>query len=270
MLGLGSSISTAALREFSPSDFGSLDIWYDFSLLAGADDDDIASFANGGGAGSDYNLAQSTASKRPHISTDEMQLNSARFNNAAAMQFALDNTYLSTDKTFTIFMVVRVDDVGTTIQENLLAGETTGASQISSFNNRNITLRFNGAVNSGSLNGAVVQLIDSTGQDEYTGSSSESTTQYEFTTGDELFVSVRRADNEIRTFNKNGDLIGLSTSKTNNHEDTNMGLRYMGGFSNAANCHDGTIGEVGIYNKDLTDVQAQELCAHLKSKWSIS
>tara|TARA_R110002012_G_scaffold165153_2_gene327457 strand:- start:373 stop:1182 length:810 start_codon:yes stop_codon:yes gene_type:complete len=269
MLGLGGSILTADYKVFSPADFGSLDVWYDFSTLTGSDDDDIVSFANAGIAGSDYNLAQSTASKRPHISTDEMQLNSARFNNAAAMQFALDNTYLSTDKTFTIFMVLRVDDVGTTIQENILAGETTGASQISSYNTRNITTRFNGAVNSGSLNGAVIQLIDSTGQDEYTGSSSESTTQYEFTTGDELFVIVRRSDNEIRTFNKNGDLVGLSTSKTNNHEDTNMSLRYMGGFSNAANCHNGTIGEIGIYNKELKDVQAQELCAHLKSKWSI-
>ena len=276
-VGIGNIIvehRTGDSAGFSPRDFGDLDIWYDFSkivdLFGLEDDDNLSKFPNGGRKAGLFDLSQSTSSKMPHVSTDEMQLPSARFNNSASMQFELPSTYITTQKTFTIFAVVRVDDTSTSVTECLLAGETTGASQISSYNNRNITLRFNGAVASGSLNGALIQLIDSTGQDEYTGSSSESTVQYSYSTGDELFVIVKRADDEVRTFNKNGDLVGLSTAKSNNHSDTNMAVRYIGAFSNGNNAHDGTIGEIGIYDKDLTDTQAKELCAHLKSKWSIS
>ena len=62
-LGIGLSLTRQRIlgSAFSPSDISNLDLWYDFSTLTGSDGDAITSFANGGNAGSDYNLGQSDA-----------------------------------------------------------------------------------------------------------------------------------------------------------------------------------------------------------------
>ena len=73
MLGLGNSITGGAALDtaFAPADFGNLDIHYDFSLLSGSNGDAISSFANGGAAGGDYDLRQTTASNQPTIDTSK-------------------------------------------------------------------------------------------------------------------------------------------------------------------------------------------------------
>jgi len=264
--GLGLSLTRQRILGggFLPSDISNLDLWYDFSTISGSNGDAQASFANAGLGGSDYNLAQSTAGLRPTLDTSELELNSLDFDGD---KFQLDNAYLTTGKTFSIFVVYEVD--ATADVDVFLAGTTTGSNQFGVYNHKNILTRFN-AGTSGSLNNTEYILTDGTTQDPgYTGSAT-STTAYTFTANPEILVLTRGSDNEIRIYNKEGDKVGLSTSTTNNHADTNFQIEFIGALSNTSSPTNGVIGEMGVYNKQLTSSEVSDLITHLADKWSIS
>ena len=265
MLGLGTTLSGgAALDEFTAASISSLDLWYDFSTLTGSNGDAVSSFANAGDAGSDYNLSQETGSVQPNLDTSELALNSLDFDND---KFQLANAYLTTDKTFSIFIVYEVDATGDV--DTFIAGSATGANQFGVYNHKNVTTRFNAGV-SGSLNNTEYVLTDGTGADPgYTGDAT-TITAYTLTANPEILVLTRGSDNEIRIYNKAGALIGLSTSTTNNHANTNFQIEYIGAQSNTGSPNNGVIGEIGVYNKTLSADEASTLAAHLAAKWSIS
>ena len=85
-----------------------------------------------------------------------------------------------------------------------------------------------------------------------------------------MFIITRGSDNEIKIYNKAGALIGLSTSTTNNHADTNFQIDHIGGQSGGSSSNNGVIGEMGVYNKTLSASEVSDLVTHLADKWSIS
>ena len=265
MLGLGNTLSGgAALSEFTAASISDLDLWYDFSTVTGSNGDAQSSFANAGAGGSDYNLSQSTGSLQPNLDTSELALNSLDFD---ADRFDLANAYLTTDQTFSIFLVYEVDATGDV--DTFIAGSSAGANQFGVYNHKNVTTRFNAGV-TGSLNNVEYIRTDQTTQDAGYGGSATTTTSYTLTANPEILILTRAADEEIRIYNKAGALIGLSTSTTNNHTNTNFQIEYIGAQSNTASPNNGVIGELGVYNKTLSADEVSTLAAHLAAKWSIS
>ena len=275
MLGLGSTLTGgAALADFTAASISDLDLWYDFSLLSGSDGDDVTGFANAGDAGSNYNLVddEGQTGNRPNINDSEMSLRSLHFEESGD-RMNLDNTYITTDKTFSFFVVYHGDTVDA---DTFFAGESTGVNTIGFTNQKNIKTRFNGAA-SGTLNAAQNCRPDGT---EVSGGSAidggDGDANYTFTTDPEILIITRSADGGstgdgglIRYFNKNGDLVCTSTNPVA-QADTNFQVKEFGALSSGGSDFEGVIGEIGIYNKTLTDAEAVQLAAHLKSKWSVS
>tara|TARA_R100001224_G_scaffold78816_1_gene49031 strand:- start:491 stop:1291 length:801 start_codon:yes stop_codon:yes gene_type:complete len=266
MLGLGTTLSGGAAlpAAFTAASISGLDLWYDFSTLTGSNGDAVSSFANAGDGGSNYDLSQGTGSVQPNLDTSELSLNSLDFDND---KFQLANAYLTTDQTFSIFIVYEVDATGDV--DTFIAGSTTGANQFGVYNHKNVTTRFNADV-TGSLNNVEYIRTDQTTQDAGYGGDATTITAYTLTANPEILVLTRAADEEIKIFNKAGDLIGLSTSTTNNHANTNFQIEYIGAQSNTASPNNGVIGEIGVYNKTLSADEVSSLITHLADKWSIS
>tara|TARA_R100000664_G_C2711221_1_gene107966 strand:- start:59 stop:859 length:801 start_codon:yes stop_codon:yes gene_type:complete len=266
MLGLGNTLSGGAALStaFTAASISDLDLWYDFSTLTGSNGDAVSSFANAGAGGSNYDLSQGTGGVQPNLDTSELALNSLDFDND---KFQLANAYLTTDQTFSIFIVYEVDATGDV--DTFIAGSTTGANQFGVYNHKNVTTRFNAGV-TGSLNNVEYIRTDQTTQDAGYGGSATTTTSYTLTANPEILILTRAADEEIRIYNKAGALIGLSTSTTNNHTNTNFQIEYIGAQSNTASPNNGVIGELGVYNKTLSADEVSTLAAHLAAKWSIS
>ena len=266
MLGLGNTLSGGAALStaFTAASISDLDLGYDFSTLTGSNGDAVSSFANAGAGGSNYDLSQGTGGVQPNLDTSELALNSLDFDND---KFQLANAYLTTDQTFSIFIVYEVDATGDV--DTFIAGSTTGANQFGVYNHKNVTTRFNAGV-TGSLNNVEYIRTDQTTQDAGYGGSATTTTSYTLTANPEILILTRAADEEIRIYNKAGALIGLSTSTTNNHANTNFQIEYIGAQSNTASPNNGVIGELGVYNKTLSADEVSTLAAHLAAKWSIS
>ena len=265
MLGLGNNISSGVvLSGFTAASISNLDLWYDFSTVTGSNGDAQASFANAGLGGSDYDLAQSTAGLRPTLDTSELSLNSLDFD---ADKFQLANASLTPDKTFSIFIVYEVDATGDV--DHFFGGSSTDRNIFGVYNNLNVTTRFNAEATSSLNNVEYIKVSLSTQDAQYTGSAT-STTSYTLTANPEILVLTRAADNEIRIYNKAGALIGLSTSYTNGHADTNFQIEYIGSESDTGAPTNGVIGEIGVYNKTLSAGEVSSLVTHLASKWSIT
>tara|TARA_R110002020_G_scaffold224_8_gene1101 strand:- start:445 stop:1242 length:798 start_codon:yes stop_codon:yes gene_type:complete len=265
MLGLGNTLTGGSPpQKFTAASISSLDLWYDFSTLTGSNGDAVSSFANAGDGGSDYDLSQGTGAQQPNLDTSELSLNSLDFDDD---KFQLANAYLTTDQTFSIFIVYEVDATGDV--DTFIAGSTTGANQFGVYNQKNITTRFN-ADAGGSLNNVEYIRTDQTTQDAGYGGDATTTTAYTLTANPEILVLTRAADEEIKIFNKAGALIGLSSSTTNNHANTNFQIEYIGAQSNTSSPNNGVIGEMGVYNKTLSTDEVSSLISHLASKWSIS
>ena len=265
MLGLGNTLMGGAPPpEFTAASISDLDLWYDFSTVTGSNGDAQTSFANAGAGGSDYDLSQGTGSLQPNLDTSELALNSLDFD---ADRFDLANAYLTTGQTFSIFIVYEVDATGDV--DTFMAGSTTGANQFGVYNHKNVTTRFNADV-TGSLNSVEYIRTDQTTQDAGYGGSATTTTAYTLTADPEILVLTRAADEEIKIYNKAGALIGLSTSTTNNHANTNFEIDHIGLQSGGASPNNGVIGEMGVYNKTLDATEVSNLITHLADKWSIS
>ena len=275
MLGLGNTLAGGApAPEFTAASISSLNLWYDFSTLSGSDGADVESFANAGDAGSDYNLVddEGVTTNRPQINDGELSLRSLHFGSGGD-RMNLSNTYITTSQTFSFFVVYHGDS---TDADTFFAGESTGVNTIGFTNQKNIKTRFNGAA-SGTLNAAQNCRPDNT---EVSGGSAidggDGDVSYTFTTNPEILIITRSADGGstgegglIRYFNKNGALICTSTNPVS-QADTNFQVKEFGALSSGSSDFEGVIGEIGIYNKTLTDADAITLAAHLKAKWSIS
>jgi len=266
-LGLGLSLTRQRIlgSAFSPSDISNLDLWYDFSTLTGSDGDAITSFANGGNAGSDYNLGQSDAGKKPLLETGDMALNSVKFDNSDD-RLNLDNVYVTTGQTFTFFVVFETGQSGSDV---FFGGTSTDNDQnmisLAGANGVAIQTRFTGT-SGGSANNLITTKTDGT---ESGGTNGDANYTFRENTP-EIMVMTRADDEEMRFYNHNGDLICTEDSATNNNSDTNFRVATVGADGDGGGAHEGTIGEIGLYNKVLTSTEISDLITHLKDKWSVS
>ena len=264
MLGLGNSITGgAALSEFAPANFGNLDLHYDFSLLSGSDGDAIASFANGGAAGSDYNLAQSTSGARPTIDTSAMAANSVAFDNS---NDKLDsaNAYVTTDQTFTFFCVFETGQAGEDMFFAGDVGDNLNFIKLIGSNGVAINTKFVGNT-AGSNNSATQIKIDGS---EGTGTNGDINYTFRVSTP-EILILTRDASENIRLFNHTGGLMATGTSDTTD-SDTNFRFQRLGAAGTGGAPMDGNIGETGLYNIKLSDSEVATLASYLATKWSVS
>ena len=272
MLSLGLKIGLGSPRVrntgFALSDISNLDLHYDFSTLTGSNGDAVSSFANAGGAGSSYNLSQTNGGATPTLNTSELSLNSVDF--ASGDFLELGSNYTTTGETFTIFVVYEVD--ATADVDTFMAGDSGAINQFGVYNHKNVTTRFNGNEGAGSLNAIEYIRTDQTTQDAGYGGSATSTTAYTLTADPEILVVTRDAssDKEIRVYNKNKALIGLSSSPSGAASDTNFLIGQLGRQAGGGVTTAGVIGELGLYNKTLTVSEVNQVIDYLKSKWSVS
>ena len=269
-LGLKIGLGSPRVRDtgFALSDISNLDLHYDFSTLTGSNGDAVASFANAGGAGSSYNLSQSTGGNQPTLNTSELSLNSVDF--AAGDFLELGSNYTTAGETFTIFVVYEIDT--TADSDIFIAGDSGAINQFGLFNQKNVTTRFNGNEGAATTNAVEHIRTDQTTQDAGYSGSATSTTAYTLTADPEILVVTRDAssDKEIRIYNKNKALIGLSSSPSGAVSDTNFLIGQLGRRADSGATTEGVIGELGLYNKTLTVSEVNQVIDYLKSKWSVS
>ena len=266
MLGLGNTLLGGAVSaEFTAASISSLDLWYDFSTLTGSDGDAITSFANGGDAGSDYNLGQSTAGRRPTLETGDMALNSVKFDNSDD-RLALDNVYVTTDQTFTVFIVFETGQSGSDI---FFGGTASDNDQnfisLAGAHGVAIQTAFTGTAG-GSANATVTTKTDGS---ESGGTNGDGNHTFRENTP-EILLMTRAADEEMRFYNFEGTLICTEDSATDNNSNTNFRVATVGADGDGGGSHEGTIGEIGLYNKVLSASEISSLITHLASKWSVS
>jgi len=265
MLGLGNSIIGGAALDtaFVPADFGNLDLHYDFSLLSGSDGDGISSFANRGAAGSDYDLRQTTASNQPTIDTSAMAANSAAFDNSND-KLDSQNAYITTDQTFTFFVVFETGQAGADAFFAGDVGDNLNFIQLAGANGVAIQTKFVGNT-AGSNNNAVTTKTNGT---ESAGTNGDINYTYRADTP-EILIMTRDASENNRFFNHTGGLIATSTSDATD-SDTNFRFQRLGAAGTGGSPHDGNIGEIGLYNIKLSDSEVATLANYLATKWSVS
>ena len=276
-MGLGSGFGTLSTASssavilnsgFALADIGNLDLHYDFSLLSGSNGDNVTSFANSGGGGSDYDLSQSNAAFYPTLDTSELSLNSVDFGTGDFLE--LGSNYTTTGEAFTIFVVYEVDS--TSDVDTFIAGDSGAINQFGVYNHKNVSTRFNGNEAAATTNAVEYIRVDIDTQDAGYSGSATSTTAYTLTADPEILVLARddSSDKEIRIYNKNKDLIGLSSSPSGAVSDTNFVIGQLGRQAGGGGTTAGVIGEIGVYDKKLTVSQVNQVVDFLKDKWSIS
>ena len=185
----------------------------------------------------------------------------------------LDNTYITTGTPLSFFVVYHGDS---TDADTFFAGESSALNRIGFTNQKNIFTRFNGAASSPTNAG---QNCRPNGEEVSDGTAidgGDGDVSYTFSTDPEILIITRSASGGatgngglIRYFNKNGALVCTSTNPVT-QSDANFQVKELGAIHNGGSDIEGCIGEIGIYNKTLTDAEAIQLAAHLKSKWSVS
>ena len=256
MLGLGITLPqiTNLGGAFKPSDISDLNIWYDFSNVGTIYDDgvDVDDWKNSGSGGTNYDLT-AEGSKEPVADTigGMGTLNSVRMSGS---RFNIDNTYLTTGKTYTLFASYKRDDLDDT--DTLFASEVQQRSQYGLYSNANaMTICASGE----STSGNTIKGI-------YCNNTSGGTTAYEFTTNVEVLVTTID-DTGIKVYNQNNDFIGTGTLNTNATTDTNFQAKYIGSTSTSGSAHETYVGELGIYNKILSNTERGQLITYLKDRW---
>jgi hypothetical protein len=241
---------------FTPESVSNLDLYYDFSTLSGTAGDDILTFVNGGIAGTDYNLAGGTATKRPTIDNTTLEKPCARFDGND--RFTLDNAYATSDETFTVFWVIKKDSVS---ESDLLIGGTEGApiNKLNPATANALVTQFNGEVDGGSDNSSVNLFLNNT---------DNGTVNEPFTTATSLYIFTRDASEIMKLYSKDA-FVAQGTSATDGAESTNFRVGMIGSESDGGAALTAYIGEIGIYNKVISDTERADLITYLKDKWAI-
>ena len=112
MLGLGASSTSIAsaniYKELSElENYADLDIHFDFSLLTGANGDEVTAVTNLGAGGATYNIDSNVTT--PLLDTTTLSRNSVLFNTSNdVLNMAAE--YTTTGKAYTLFVVFQKDD----------------------------------------------------------------------------------------------------------------------------------------------------------------
>ena len=256
-------LKTRVQGGFEPADFGSLDIHYDISLQSGSHSDLIDRVINRGAGGNTYDIVQAVDANQPRLDTSSMGLKSLSFDNS---NDRLDSgtAYVTTDQTFTFFAVFETGQAGADV---FFAGDVSNNLnfiQLAGANGVAIQTKFVGNT-AGSNNAAVTTKIDGS---QSAGTDGDINYTYRVSTP-EILIITRDASENIRFFNHTGGLMATSTSDATD-SDTNFRFQRVGLAGTGGSPYDGNLGELGLYNKKLTDAEVLTLANYLASKWSVS
>ena len=242
-----------------------LDIWYDFSTTTGSDSSDFGAHTNLGYAGSDYNLAPHTSGKKPTIDTSTLSKRSAHFDGLND-RFNLDNTYVTTGETFTVFYVIKKDDVSES-DVTVVGTESTPLNRITHSTNRGFTIQFNGDVDGDTDNAAENLFTVDTDLVSETGDGTEARVLDNNT---HLYIFTKSAAEAFNVYDEAGHIASVTYGGGGaGDESTNLRIAHIGAESDSGAAYGGLIGEMGVFNKVLSDTERSGLINYVKAKWGI-
>lgn len=251
MLGLSLSLNTPDFTSgFSLSDYAGLDVWYDFSTVAGGQGSAIASLSNKGAGGSSHDITAQSG-EEPTVDTTGMNLKSALFDDTDD-HYDLGSAYTSNDDLTAAFVFKITSGFN---QDAALSGTTGGLNRMYVFNANALLFRFNGGAGG---NGGIVLNHNDT---------NNGTINYSITSGVEVLVVRKDSSDNLSVYNKNGDFISYYPADTLTDQPFKLGI--IGLQEPTTSPFGGNIGEIGFWNSDLGEDKAKEIAQGLYNKWNI-
>jgi hypothetical protein len=251
MLGLGTSAtsidSANIYKELSElANYADLDLHFDFSLLSGVDSSEVTAATNLGAGGATYNIDSNDVT--PLLDTTTLSRNSVLFNtNNDVLNMA--NEYTTTAKAFTFFVVFQKDDTSKDVF--ISSGSAANYIKIQSVSSE-LSLGSSSAVTV-SHNSTANTTID------YTIVSEVPT----------VFVYTRDSAGVIRVFADNYLWIATKANAAAKAGAT-LALQHIGGTAESDADVLGNIGEIGLYDTQLSNANAGVLAKELSTKWGIN
>lgn len=252
MLGIGSSSTSIACaniyKEISElANYADLDLHFDISLVAGADGTEISSASNLG-QGSSLDITSNTGAPSLDASI-AFARNSVKFD-AADEILNMEAEYTTTGKAFTFFIVFKKAD-------------TSNDLTISSASNAN-SIKLEQDVVTMQLGSSAAFTVDH-------GTTSGSSVDYEIQASTPtLFLIRRNTGGSVFIYADNFIFIA---SKGNNaaKAGATFAIQHIGGTEEGTIADfTGNIGELGVYDADITASNAEILMKELCTKWGIT
>ena len=256
MLGLGTSItnvdSANIYKELSElANYADLDVHFDFSTLTGAHGDEVESAQNLGAAGAGKNIDSNEGT--PSLDTTTMSRNTVAFDgNDDVLDMAA--SYTTTGKSMTFFLVFQRNDV-------------TNDYTIAGADNRSDNwIRF---TSSGQQIQSAMQGQDSVSS--VMNNTDNSSISYAMVADTPTVYVLRRSSNgSLYHYMDNGLFVSQKTNAAAK-EATNFVFGAVGGTTEGSKADfTGVIGEVGIYDDDITEANAIILAKELSTKWGVN
>lgn len=188
--------------------------------------------------------------------------NSAMFFNGADDTMVLSSDYNLQQSAHTHVFVVRnpINSNSSSARNlDILYGGDSASKSLIRLSQNNLRVRFN---DDGSATNAEDVIS--------TNNTNNSTSNVQFL-GDELNVIVlTKSSSEVMNLYYNGILVGVETYATNDDSITGILISHIGRREDAGGSNDMwmEIGEILIYDTDLSTAQVTELTNHFKTKWT--
>jgi hypothetical protein len=251
MLGLGASSTSIAsaniYKELSElENYADLDIHFDFSLLTGANGDEVTAVTNLGAGGATYNIDSNVTT--PLLDTTTLSRNSVLFNTSNdVLNMAAE--YTTTGKAYTLFVVFQKDD---TSKDVVISAD--GNDNYLKIQHNNIELK-QGTDSAFSIT---------------TNNTSNVSVNYSFVNEVPTCIVVsRQAGGNINVYADNGFKIAGKANAAA-QAGANFAVQEIGGTAESANDLLGNIGEIGLYDANLTEAKCLVLARELSTKWGIN
>ena len=251
MLGLGASSTSIAsaniYKELSElANYADLDLHYDFSLLTGADASEVTAATNLGAGGATYNIDSNVTT--PLLDTTTLSRNSVLFDtNNDVLNIAAE--YTTTGKAFTLFVVFQKDDTSKDVvisadgNDNYLKIQQHSV-EFKLGTDSAFTITTNNTNNS-SVNYSVVNEVPT------------------------VYVISRQTGGNINVYADNGFKIAGKANAAA-QAGANFAVQEIGGTAGTQADLLGNIGEIGLYDTNLTEAKCLVLTKELSTKWGIN
>ncbi len=260
MLGIINILTSVSVfdsyKELSSlSNYSDLDVHFDFSLLTGSHDDEVAAATNLSTAGtpSNYNITSNVGD--PKLDTSTMQLNSVAFDGSSDDILNMANAWTSSGKEFTFFTVLRKSDGSNDFFTAAASDSIASTIKITGSNNANIV------IDMADIGTARTVAMNNTNP-------SGSTVNYNISADTDTVIVLRRTSvGKVAVYADNGLYVAF-----NQHSDLEAGTTFtlgaIGGYDSGSD-YGGNIGEIGIYDADIGETNAIILAQELSKKWKV-
>tara|TARA_R100001082_G_scaffold52564_1_gene28640 strand:- start:1472 stop:2248 length:777 start_codon:yes stop_codon:yes gene_type:complete len=256
MLGLGTTIanidSGQVYKELSElANYADLDIHFDFSTLTGAHGDEVTAVTNLGASGSGKNINSNEGT--PSLDLTTLSKACVAFDGTNDV-LNMAASYTTTGKAHTFFMVIVKADTANDIVVSKAVDDADDLIKITGSNNVNLAIAYAGE-------SAVTVGMISTGG---------GTASWSVPINVPVVMVVRRsAAGTVFLYAQDGTYVA---TKSGGGIDTGATFTVgaIGGTTTATTDWNGSIGEIGIYDANIGEAAAQELCKELSTKWGIN